>query len=222
MLDENNVPWFVAVDVCKALEIKNVTDTMKRLDDDEKATLDNTEGRAGNGAQGFNVINESGLYSLILTSRKAEAKRFKKWVTAEVLPAIRKMGSYQQSAQAEKPMALPDGTKKHVWMTLNSSGRVLEQIDITDSTMVGEQVDKYFPDVAVLNRKAVVADMDAIMGYAYELTAKLNNHMNGLITILGTPPNATQEDADRFWKKRVHEASGNLSRTADRAFGSAA
>ena len=110
MLDANGSPWFVAADVCKALEIKNVTDAMKRLDDDEKMTLDNTEGRAGNGAQEFNIINESGLYSLILTSRKAEAKRFKKWVTAEVLPTIRKTGSYgvgQATVEAPKaPVAL--------------------------------------------------------------------------------------------------------------------
>lgn len=81
-------PWFVAADVCEALDIKNPTDALKRLDDDERA-------RFNLGHQGeANIINESGLYSLILGSRKPEAKKFKKWVTSEVLPAIRKTGAY--------------------------------------------------------------------------------------------------------------------------------
>lgn len=84
-------PWFVAADVCQALAVRNNRDALSRLDDDEKgvATTDTL-----GGLQEVGVINESGLYSLILTSRKAEAKRFKKWVTAEVLPAIRKHGRY--------------------------------------------------------------------------------------------------------------------------------
>lgn len=84
-------PWFVAADVCQALAIRNNRDAIARLDDDERgvATTDTPSGQ-----QEMGVINESGLYSLILTSRKAEAKIFKKWITAEVLPAIRKHGSY--------------------------------------------------------------------------------------------------------------------------------
>lgn len=84
-------PWFVAADVCHALAIRNNRDAIARLDDDERgvATTDTPSGQ-----QDMGIINESGLYSLILTSRKAEAKVFKKWITAEVLPAIRKHGSY--------------------------------------------------------------------------------------------------------------------------------
>lgn len=95
-------PWFVAADVCAALTIGNVTDALKRLDDDEQ-TLVSIEGQAGNGAQSQNLINESGLYSLILGSRKPEAKKFKKWVTSEVLPAIRKTGRYV-APQAQPPV----------------------------------------------------------------------------------------------------------------------
>ena len=89
-------PWFVAVDACAVLTIGNVSDATGRLDDDEKMTIDTTEGHSGQrgGAQSMTIINESGLYSLILTSRKPAAKRFKKWVTAEVLPSIRKTGAY--------------------------------------------------------------------------------------------------------------------------------
>lgn len=84
-------PWFVAADVCQALAVRNNRDALSRLDEDEKgvATTDTL-----GGTQAAGIINESGLYSLILTSRKPEAKRFKKWVTAEVLPAIRKYGRY--------------------------------------------------------------------------------------------------------------------------------
>lgn len=82
-------PWFVASDVCNVLEIQNTTQAMSRLDEEERSIFNI-------GRQGMtNIINESGLYSLILTSRKPEAKAFKKWVTSEVLPSIRKQGKYE-------------------------------------------------------------------------------------------------------------------------------
>lgn len=87
----NGEPWFVAVDVCKALEIKNSRDAMTRLDDDEKdVALTDTLG----GAQTSTVVNESGLYALVLGSRKPEAKAFKRWITHDVIPSIRKHGAY--------------------------------------------------------------------------------------------------------------------------------
>ena len=84
-------PWFIAADVCRVLEISNSRDAVGALDDDEKgvATAD-TPG----GAQKMQIISESGLYALVFKSRKAEAKRFRKWVTAEVLPALRRTGRY--------------------------------------------------------------------------------------------------------------------------------
>ena len=89
--DEQGNPWFVANDVCAVLEIVNSRDALTRLDDDEKGVVSTyTLG----GEQEQSSINESGLYSLVLSSRKPEAKRFKKWVTAEVLPTLRKTGSY--------------------------------------------------------------------------------------------------------------------------------
>ena len=92
----NEEPWFVAADACTALGIQNPSDAMRTLDDDE-VTLDTIEGRTptgGNIKKPVRLINESGLYSLIFKSRKPEAKKFKRWVTHEVLPAIRKTGSY--------------------------------------------------------------------------------------------------------------------------------
>jgi len=91
IIDREGEPWFVLADVCRALDIKNVPDAASRLDEDEK---DIAQTDTLGGAQRVRIINESGLYSLILRSDKPEAKRFKKWVTAEVLPSIRKTGRY--------------------------------------------------------------------------------------------------------------------------------
>ena len=84
-------PWFVAADVCKALDLKDTSMSIRSLDDDEKGT--NTICTLG-GEQKVSIISESGLYSLILRSRKPEAKAFKRWVTHEVIPSIRKYGAY--------------------------------------------------------------------------------------------------------------------------------
>ena len=88
-------PWFVLKDVCEILDIGNSRMVAERLDDDEKNSVSITDGNRGN--PNFTVISESGLYNVIFLSRKPEAKKFKKWVTSEVLPSIRKTGSYVQT-----------------------------------------------------------------------------------------------------------------------------
>ena len=93
----DNEPWFVASDVCKSLDIKNATDTLKRLDEDEKSRVN-----LGLPGGATNCVNEYGLYNLVLASRKPEAKKFKRWITHEVIPSIRKTGGYQIPAD---PMA---------------------------------------------------------------------------------------------------------------------
>lgn len=95
-------PWFVAADVCAALGLDDTSKAASRLDDDERGT--NTV-RTPFGDQQMLVINESGLYSLVLTSRKPEAKRFKKWVTSEVLPAIRRTGAYSEPGVTQPAVA---------------------------------------------------------------------------------------------------------------------
>ena len=87
----NGAPCFVAADICRALDIANSRDAVKRLDDDERGVVStDTLG----GVQEMTVVNESGLYSLVLGSRKPEAKQFKRWITHEVIPTIRKTGGY--------------------------------------------------------------------------------------------------------------------------------
>ena len=98
-------PWFVAADVCRALEIGNPTDVLNRLDADER-TLVSIEG-ASNGLP-VNAVNEPGLYSLVLGSRKPEARAFKRWITHEVIPDIRRHGMYANEATLDRLMNDPD------------------------------------------------------------------------------------------------------------------
>ena len=90
-------PWFVAADVCRALELSDVSMSLKRLDDDEKGT--SSVGTPG-GDQQMSIISEPGLYALVLSSRKPEAHAFKRWITHEVIPALRKTGHYSTSFDA--------------------------------------------------------------------------------------------------------------------------
>ena len=109
-------PWWVAKDVCDILELTNPTETLKALDDDEKMTLRISDinddgkmivrdsvvhlGKRG-GAQFLNLVSESGLYTLIIRSNKPEAKQFKRWITHEVIPSIRKTGSYVMPSRVQ-------------------------------------------------------------------------------------------------------------------------
>lgn len=99
----NNEPWFVAKDVCSVLEID--TSQTRRLDEDEKGLHPiQTPG----GKQNIQIVNEPGLYSLIIGSRKPEAKQFKRWITHEVIPSIRKHGAYMTDNTIEKVVTDPD------------------------------------------------------------------------------------------------------------------
>ena len=102
LTDEAGEPWFVAKDVCDILEISNPSDALKRLDDDERSRFN--LGRQGE----TNIVNEAGLYALVLGSRKPEAREFKRWVTHEVLPSIRRHGAYMTESTLEKAVTEPD------------------------------------------------------------------------------------------------------------------
>lgn len=102
-VQKDREPWWVLKDVCDILEIKNATDVAKRLDVDEVARF-NLGGLSGE----TNIINESGLYNVIIRSDKPEAKPFRKWVTSEVLPAIRRHGAYMTPETLEAAILNPD------------------------------------------------------------------------------------------------------------------
>ena len=100
----NGEPWFVLKDVCAVLGISHITDTAKRMDEDEVGQTEVTDSMGRK--QSTYVINESGLYNVILRSDKPEAKPFRKWVTSEVLPSIRKTGSYTMPKLSKEMQAL--------------------------------------------------------------------------------------------------------------------
>ena len=102
VIDQNGEPWFVAADICRVLEISNPSVAIDRLDEDERAKFN--LGRQGMGY----AINKPGLYTLVLGSRKPEAKAFKRWITHEVLPAIEKHGMYATPDTVEKIIEDPD------------------------------------------------------------------------------------------------------------------
>lgn len=101
-VEKDGQPWWVLKDVCEVLEVKNPSDVFKRLDEDER-------GRLNLGRQGeANIINESGLYNVILRSDKPQAKPFRKWVTSEVLPTIRKTGQYNANMKPSKVLEIKE------------------------------------------------------------------------------------------------------------------
>ena len=102
----NGEPWFVLADVCKVLELSSPHKVADRLENDERNQIPVTDslGRYQNTA----IINESGLYTVILRSDKPQAKPFRKWVTSEVLPSIRKHGAYMTDQALEKALTNPD------------------------------------------------------------------------------------------------------------------
>lgn len=127
VIEKDGTPWFVAADVARVLEFEHTPHATRLLDDDEKGVHKvDTLG----GSQEMTVINESGLYHLVIVSRKPEAKRFRKWVTGEVLPAIRKTGSYVlpsddgEGDNGDRTDVLPDRSTSQ-WLKMIRETRLL-------------------------------------------------------------------------------------------------
>lgn len=130
-LFQNNEILFVAADVCKVLDLSNPTKAVSRLDSDERANL--KLGRQGS----TNVVTEAGLYNLVLASRKPEAKNFKRWITHDVIPQIRKTGQY--AAKGRKPLPDEVQQKRAEAMLLNARTRQSKAwMNISDKTTVPE------------------------------------------------------------------------------------
>lgn len=106
LTDENGEPWFVAKDVCDVLGLENSRKATAELDPDEKNTVTISDGTPGNPNK--TIISEPGLYTLIIRSRKPEAHEFKRWVTHEVLPSIRKHGIYATETTIDQILTNPD------------------------------------------------------------------------------------------------------------------
>ena len=107
-IQKDGEPWWVLKDVCDVLNIENHKDLPKRLEDDEVGRFDLPHPQSRNKTLEMLCINESGLYNVILRSDKPEAKPFRKWVTSEVLPSIRKHGAYMTPETLEQAILNPD------------------------------------------------------------------------------------------------------------------
>lgn len=139
--------WFVAADVCRVLEIANSRDALKSLEADERACVGITDtSSSSRNSISVNVINESGLYALIFKSRKAEARKFRRWVTGEVLPALRRTGRFE-AAPAEGVVAGGAALLS-----------ILEFLSLKLATMPVGMV--FWADVLELGRAVQVAERD--------------------------------------------------------------
>lgn len=124
-------PWFVAADVCRALELDQVSNAVRKLDDDEKTLISIKGITNGVGNPNVTAVSEPGLYSLVLGSRKPEAKAFKRWITHEVIPTIRKTGGYVHNREVFIQNYLPfadDTTKQLFRLTLDVVDKQNKQI----------------------------------------------------------------------------------------------
>ena len=147
--NDDGEPWFVAKDVSDALGYSEAYEMTKNLDDDEK----HNRQIAGHGNQLFTLINESGLYNGIMGSKKAKAKVFKKWVTSEVLPSIRKTGGYGQLPQQPMPAMLPTTAAKITLNDLQDIGKMLG----TPAHIVNTEAVKYISNTMHLDLTPLLA-----------------------------------------------------------------
>lgn len=145
-VQKDGAPWFVLKDVCGVLGVGNVSDVYARLDTDEKGVgqIDTLGGR-----QSMNIISESGLYNVILRSDKPEAKPFRKWVTAEVLPAIRRSGGYIAGQNDLSPAELMAKAIKVAEQTLAERDARISSLQVQNAIMAPKA--DYFDELVERN-----------------------------------------------------------------------
>jgi anti-repressor protein len=183
-------PWFVAKDVCSVLGIANPSDAVRSLDDDEvalvPAALVTTDARP----QDFlNLINEPGLYSLILRSRKPEAKAFKRWITHEVIPAIRRTGRYD--ADPDVTVAAI-GRRELAMMVIEAEDRaVAAELALADAAPKAEA----WEHLASADGDYAVADAAKILSRHPLITVGRDR----LFTLMGRDKWVYRREADRRW-----------------------
>ena len=154
----DNEVWVCAKDVCDILEIKNVTQAVHRLDEYERSMFN--IGRQGN----TNFINESGLYTLILRSDKKEAKPFRKWITSEVIPAIRKTGKYEEK---KKPLTQAELILQQAQWMVEAESRINNiENDVIGLADTVENNDKSIKRLENNQRRTVTSNHLTVIAYA--------------------------------------------------------
>jgi anti-repressor protein len=152
----DGIPYWVAKDVCDILGLTNPTESVKALDEDEKSTL-----RISEGGMPINIINESGLYYLIIRSNKPDAKRFRKWITSEVLPQIRETGKYEMK---EKEL-----TRKEILLMALKAEEEKEALQLVVNTQQGQLAEQQ-PKVDFANKLLKSKDCILVREFAKVIT----------------------------------------------------
>ena len=123
-ISQNGEPWFVAKDVCNALDLSNVGQALVALDEDEKGSIIISDGTPGNPTKA--IVSEPGFYKLVMRSRKPEAKAFQRWVTHEVLPALRAKGTYTAPMTREQRVRAALAESNAIIVELDGENRALK------------------------------------------------------------------------------------------------
>lgn len=153
VVQKDGEPWFVAADVCRVLELGNSRQALARLDEDEKGVISiDTLG----GKQDMGVVNEPGLYSLVLGSRKPEARTFKRWITHDVIPSIRKTGGYSLPKDYPAALrALADSEERRLALETENGA---QRQEIADFQPMRQYLDKILSSPGALATTQIAAD----------------------------------------------------------------
>lgn len=185
-------PWFVARDVCDVLGLNNTTEALRNLDDDEKGNISNSE-VAQNGGRSPLIVSEPGFYKLVMRSRKPESKAFQRWVTHEVLPAIRRDGGYM----ARVPEETPEQTMARALIMADATiKRQSAELDaIRPKALVGEAVQTSKASYSVTEAVRYVAQLNPAVKRQQVFDELRSTHM---MVMNGTAPTRKGIDTGRM------------------------
>ena len=194
-----DAPWFVATDVAESLGYKSPKDAASYLDDDEKGSA---IVRPPGGDQKLTVINESGLYALVLRSRKPEARKFAKWVTSEVLPAIRKTGKYERTA-------LPYTAQPRDKLTLDQGDELCAMLETAAQKLPPEKRGQFLQTGWAKLKKHTGVNYRQIPQAAHtDALSLLARHVAEWELVDDTPKAGTVQAIVADWVKKIEEPNG--------------
>lgn len=209
MTDENGDPWFVAKDACDALGLNNVSQALTRLDDDETSSIILNDGTPGTPTKA--IVSESGLYSLIIASRKPEAHEFKRWVTHEVLPTIRKHGAYMTQQTINKAVTSPDfliqlatrlKEEQEKVKALEPKAKALDAFTSVEDKLLIRDAAKILSNAGTPIREKQLREWMAANGWIYKANcswhATAKHCAAGHLVMVLSPDHVTKADGTKF------------------------